>query len=407
KRFGVSFLLLVFSIVAVAQSEADLDEGRKLLAEGRFTEAAAAFHRHKQSFPSDARAYFHAGLALAEAGRWNEAALELHEAVRLDPRHVETRILQASVFARLRQNQAAIETLATVVKSNAVERLDANWLWRFSDVYYRLERFDDALRALDLLEKRAPGDPRLDQNRGQVYVVKGNFDLALQAFKKCIEKLPKNAPAYFELGKIYYQRNELEASQKALREAVRLDPDQPEYFLKLGQVCLALGQTEEAIERLTRVERLDPALSQTYYALGSAYHQQGNQTKSAEYRRKYQEISAEQRKKQKLEEDVSRLISQGEKQLDQGDEAAARNLFEQAVRLDPKNWDANGYLVEMILPTAEWRRAYPYLVKMGESEPDSAVGNYLMARYWYQSKEFEKALVYAEKVKLVRPGHAE
>jgi len=240
-----------------------------------------------------------------------------------------------------------------------------------------------------------------------VYVVKGDFDLALQTFKKCIEKLPKYAPAHFELGKIYYQRNELEASQKALREAVRLDPNQPEYFLKLGQVCLALGQIEEAIEHLTKVERSDPALPQTYYALGSAFHNKGDEVKSAEYRRKYQEVITGQRKKQALEEEVSRLIAQGERQLDAGNETGAQALFEQAVKLDSNNWDARGYLAEMFLGATDWRRAYQHLVKMEETEPDSPVGNYLMARYWYQSKEFEKARAYAEKVKLVRPGHAE
>ena len=51
--------------------------------------------------------------------------------------------------------------------------------------------------------------------------------------------------------------------------------------------------------------------------------------------------------------------------------------------------------------------AHPHLVKMEALDPDSPVGNYLMAKYWYQSKEFEKALAYAEKVKFVRPGHAE
>src|SRR5262249_35073539 len=147
------------------------------------------------------------------------------------------------------------------------------------------------------LTGRVPGDARVDLLRGQARVMKGDFDLALESFKRSIEKSPEYAAPHFEIGKIYYQRNDLEASQKALREAVRFDPHQPEYILKLGQVCLALGQVEEAIERLIKVERSDPALSQTYYVLGNAFHRKGDLAKSAEYRRKFQEISTEQRKK--------------------------------------------------------------------------------------------------------------
>src|SRR5262247_3178650 len=90
--------VVVRSQSAQSQPNEDLDKGRKLLAEGRFTEALAAFNRYKQASPADARAYFHAGMALAEAGRLTAAALELGEAVRLDPRHREYLILQASVF---------------------------------------------------------------------------------------------------------------------------------------------------------------------------------------------------------------------------------------------------------------------------------------------------------------------
>jgi len=390
-----------------AQQESQLDKGVKLLEEGHYVEAIAAFNQFKQTAALDARSYFYSGMAFAELGRLNAAALELDEAVRLDPRKPQYLIFQANVFSRLKQNEHALDALASLGKELASPQLETAWLWLVSDTYYRLERFDEVLKILDLLSRRIPGDARVELLRGQAHVVKGDFDLAMESFKKSIEKSPEYAPAHFEIGKLYYQRNELEASQKALRAAVRFDPHQPEYFLKLGQVCLALGQIEEAIEHLTKVERSDPALSQTYYALGSAFHRKGDLAKSAEYRRKFQEISTEQRKKQELEEEVSRLIAQGERQLDAGNETGARALFEQAVKLDPNNWDARGYLAEMFLGATDWRRAYQHLVKMEEIEPDSPVGNYLMARYWYQSKEFEKARAYAEKVKLVRPGHAE
>jgi len=392
---------------ARVRQETQLDEGIRLLAEGHFAEALAAFNQFKQTAVSDARAYFYSGMVLAELGRLNAAALELNEAVRLDPRQPQYLIFQANVFSRLKQNELALDALATLGDELTRPQFETAWLRLVSDTYYRLERFDEVLKVLDLLSRRVPDDARVDLLRGQAYVVKGDFDRALEAFKKSLQKSPEYAPAQFEVGKIYYQRNELEASQKALGEAVRLDPHQPGYFLKLGQVCLALGQHEKAIEYLTNVERSDPGLAQTYYALGSAYQRKGDPAKAAEYRRKFQQISTEQRKKQELEEEVSRLIAQAEKQLDQDNEAAARGLFDQVVTLDPNNWDAHGYLAEMILSTADWRRAHPHLVKMEALDPDSPVGNYLMARYWYQSKEFEKALAYAEKVKLVRPGHAE
>src|SRR5262245_49271929 len=79
------------------QSEGHLEEGIKHLANGHLTEALAVFSRFKQNAPLDARPYYYSGVALTEAGRLTAAALELSEAVRLDPQRQEYLIFQANV----------------------------------------------------------------------------------------------------------------------------------------------------------------------------------------------------------------------------------------------------------------------------------------------------------------------
>src|SRR5574341_1373302 len=310
-------VFLAFTILAIAQTEKDFDEGRKLLAEGRFTDAVAAFNRHKQTAPADARAYFYSGLALAEAGRPSDAALELSEAVRLDPQQPQYRVLQASILAQLKQNQSAKDTLSLLATSNAVERLDAEWLWLLSDVYYRLERFDDSLRTLDLLEKRAPDDPRFDLNRGQAYAVKADYDLARKHFQTSIAKFPNNALAHFELGKLLYQLNEMEAAKKPLVEAVRLDAKNPQYLHKLGQVSIALDQPDEAIRYLDRAVAHAAELPKIYYALGQAWRRKGDREKAAEFMLKFKQAREAQENREGRESEVSRLVAKGERMLDE------------------------------------------------------------------------------------------
>jgi tetratricopeptide (TPR) repeat protein len=386
-----------------AQNNKQLDEGLKLLAEGRFLEAVAVFNRFKQTNPRDAQAYFYSGMALTNAGRLTAAALELNEAVRLDPRRPEYLILQANLFARLKQKSHADEALAIFQNEGSVERLDASWLWLMVDTYYRLDRSSDALRVLDLMEKRFPDDPRLDLNRGQVYAIQSRLDLALESFQKSVAKYPGNALAHFELGKLLYQHNDLPAAKKALLEAVRLEKNNPQYLQKLGAVCLALKEIDEAIAHLQRGAALDPNSPQINYSLGQAYGRKGEREKAAEFRKKFQEL----KQREERVEELERVLARGERMLDEGKEAEARAAFEQVVQADPNNWTAHGYLAEMFLSSADWQRAYPHLVKLEEIDPGSVVGNYLLARYWYRAKEFEKARAYAEKVKLLRPGHAE
>ena len=407
RKIGSPSLLLILCFSAAVclsapPPESPLEQGIKLLSQGHFSESIALFNQCKQTNPQDARPYFYSGLALAEAGRLSAAALELDEAVRRDSQRPEYLIFQANLFARLKQKSPAEEALASLQKLGAVERLEASWLWMLSDVYYRMERFPDALRLLDLLAKRNPNDPRLDLNRGQAYVIQSQFDLAQEAFQTSIAKHPKNPLAHFELGKLLHLSNDLPAAKKALLEAVRLEQNNPQYLQKLGAVCLALKELDEALVHLERAAALDAHSSQIYYSLSQAYQRQGEREKAARLMQQFQAL----KQREEGVEEAERLLARGERLLDEGKEAEARAAFEQLMQTAPDNWTARAYLAEMFLAQGDWQKAAPHLEKMEALEADSVVGNYLMARHWYLRKEFERARVYAEKVKQSRPAHA-
>ncbi len=401
--FNFTAMLFAFSFSAGGQTGSDLETGRKLLSEGNFTAAVAAFNRHKQTNPADARAYFHAGLALAEAGRLSDAALELDEALRLDAQRPEYLVFQANLMARLKHRDRTDEALGRLQKQGGTERLEASWLWMLSDVYFRLERFGDTLRLLDLLEQRNPGDPRLDLNRGQAYAYQTQVDQALESLRKSIAKHPANPLAHFELGKLLYQRNDPPAAKKALLEAVRLEKNNPQYLQKLGAICLVLNEVDAALVHLERAAALDPNSSQVSYSLGRVYQRKGLQEKAAVAMKLFQEL----KRREEIAEELERLLAHGERLLDEGKDSEARVAFEQIIQTTPDNWTAHAYLAEMFLTTADWQKAWPHLEKMEALEPDSVIGNYLTARHWFLRKEFGRARLYAEKVKQSRPAHAE
>lgn len=384
-----------------------LEEGIRLTAEGRFVDALAVFNRFKQTVPDDPRPYFYSGVALSEAGRLSAAALELSEAVRLDPDHLEYRVFQANVLSRLKQKDHAASALDVFTKDGTAQQLSTAWLWLLSDVYYRLEKFEQALGILALLGERTPADSQIDLNRGQVYVVISDFDRALESFRQSIEKSSRNPVAHFELGKLLYQRGEVQSSKAALLEAVKQSGSEPGYLHKLGVICLALNEVDEALVYLERAAVVGSAPAQVYQALGNAYRRKGDRARAADFMKKFEEANLAQQKKDDREREVGRLIALGEKQIDLGNRAEARRLFEQAVVADSDSWPAHANLAEIFASSADEQLAERHLARMEQLDPDSVVGNYLTAKYWYQRKEFAKARAYAEKVRLVRPGHAE
>ena len=347
-------------------------------------------------------------MALTQAGRLTAAALELQEAVRLAPGKPEYLVLQASVLSQLKQNENALAALAAAEKEGSAKELEPAWLKLLAETYLRLWKTDDALRVLALLSERSPKDASIDLDRGKVYVTIGQFDLAMEALKKSIEKAPShNSGAYFELGKILYQSGEFEASETALLKAVEQDQNNPEYLSKLGAVALARGEVDEAIGHLQRAQTAATAFPEIYFALGRAYQRKGNRVRAGEYFNRFEQATTAQRQSEEKNQVVDRNITRGELKLDEGNVTEARSFFEQAAVADPDRWEPHGYLAEMFLDSGELDRAYPHLTKMEAIDPDSVVGNYLMARYSFARKDFERARTYAERVEKSRPGNSE
>ncbi|MGA2631306.1 MAG: tetratricopeptide repeat protein [Terriglobia bacterium] len=387
--------------------EAQLAQGIRLLGEGHLSESMMALNSAKQSAPQDARPYFYCGMALAQAGRLRDAAAELGEAVHLAPEQFDYRVFQAHVLEQLKQAAAAQDALAVFQKEQVAERLSPAWLRLLADVYYRLLITDQALKILGLWAQRDPSDARIDLYRGQVYLASGKPDMALSCFQRSLEKSTQNPQAYFELGSILYERNQLVQAKSALLNAVREDAKNPEYLSKLASVYLAMGDPDAAIESLIRVEAAGPNLPMIYYNLGRAYRSKSESALAAAYLEKFQQATSAEAERQARTLEAERPIGQAQRQLDQGNPEAARVLFEKALEVDPNRWESHANLAEMDLISGDLQSAYPHLQKLEQIDPESAIGNFLMARYWFKQKDYVQARLYAEKVKLSRPDNSE
>ncbi len=387
--------------------EGQLAEGIKLLSAGNLPEAVKALNGAKQTAPQDARPYFYSGMSLEQAGKMRDAAAELAEAVHLAPDQLDYRVFQAHVFQELMQTAAAEDTLRLFESDTALRRLDPAWLRLLGDVYYRLGKIDETLRVLDRWAEVAPNDPRIDLDRGQVYVMKGEPERAIKFFETSLRESSQNPQAYFELGKIDYRLHEFPAAKEALLNAVREDAKNPEYAAKLASVYLAMGDTDSAVEELENIKSAGSSFPTIYYDLSRAYRSKGDSIRSAEYAKKFEEVTSAERARTARQEAAGRPLGQAERLLEQGHPGEARALFQESFKVDPGLWEPNAYLAEIDLDSGDLVEAYSHLRRLQNIDPESAIGNFLMARYWFKQKKYEEARVYAEKVKLIRPDNSE
>ena len=389
-------------------SEERLEQASQMIAGGRLMDAVEILNQYKKDHLKDPRPYFLAGMAFTQMQDWSAAAAELKEALGLDPTNLECTVLHANALTRLKQNELAVDSLTAFQQQEALESLSDAWAWLLSDTYYRAGSNDDALKVLDALSVRNPGDPRIDLNRGQIYFVKGDHKTARKFIEQSIETQPESNPiAYFELGRTLEQLGETPGAKAAFQEALVQDPGNPEYLWKLGTACLALGESKEAIQVLEQALPSAGDYPEIYYVLGRAYQAEKDRAKATEALRKFQQISSEERREEYRRLEAGKLVGRGEQALESGNGEEARSLFLQALDRNPNDWTAHGYLAEILLNSGAFNSAYDHIARMTELNPDDPVGMYLSARYWYQQNQFGKARELAEKVRVRRPGNAE
>lgn len=396
-----------FSQASPPQSQSQLTKGLELLSSGRLSESVKAFNEAKQAMPLDPRPYFYCGMALAQAGHLPDAAGELSEAVYMAQAEPEYHIFQAHLFVLLKQTQAAEKTLEIFADARGLRQLSPAWLRLLADDYYRLGMASDALRVLDRWAALDPKDARIDLYRGQAYVLEGQSDKALESFESSIAKSNLNPLAYFEMGKILYAKNQLPAAKQALLKAVSEDRNNPEYVSELALVDLSMNDPNGAIKRLQSVVSEGTRFPNIFYVLGRAYRSQGDRARAAEYMAKFQQVTAADRDQKERTLTAERPLAQAERELEQGHAAVARALFEKAARINPNRWEAHAFLADMFLKESKLDLAYPHLLKMEQIDTYSAVGNFLMARYWFKRGDYERAKAYAEKVRAIRPDNSE
>ena len=312
-----------------------------------------------RSLPTVLTPISYSGVALAESGRLIEAASELAEAVRLGPGQAEYTLTYANVLSLLKQNYAAAKVLAPFEKQARLDHLTTPRLWLLHDIYMRLLREDEALRVLDRIGPREPGNPRVQLQRAKIYRLKQQLDLAEATLKKILGNPTSTAAANYELAKILQQR----------KETTQLEPLYSRQCSKRKTIPSISANSAVCVWRWATLMRRSSTLSalslpaasfpQIYYVLGQAYLKKGEREKGTVYLKKVQELNAAARQKQIEEQQELTFITMGEELLDKGNVAEAKALFERAHLANPKNWHANEYLAKIALNMGDSQQCRP------------------------------------------------
>lgn len=178
-------------------------------------------------------------------GKFQGAAIQLRNALQLDPRHLPARILLGKALLKLRYGEAAESQLKTARGAGADDSLT---LVPLGEAYLQQGKFEALLREL-------PAGQRPPRIEAGVRVLRGLALLELRVlheaeleFLKARRLQPDDVKALLGLSTLRLSRGELAEAEELIDRAVALSPEDETVWHHKAKVRQARGDTKAALE---------------------------------------------------------------------------------------------------------------------------------------------------------------
>jgi tetratricopeptide (TPR) repeat protein len=234
--------------------------GVALAAAGRREEALAALATASHLAPRDPAPLRLIGRLHLEAGATDLALAALDQGLSRQPKALPLMLDRVDVLARDARWAQALE------QAQAAQRLAANDIavaLKLGDVYQAMASWPQAESSYKRASALAPKNPVPYNNLAWITVARqGDAQQAVAWARKAVGLSPGSSPFHDTLGWALRAAGELPGAVAAVQQAVKLEPKVAIYHLHLAVLADAQGQAQAMRGALERALALDPSLRQ-------------------------------------------------------------------------------------------------------------------------------------------------
>jgi len=210
------------------------------------------------------------------------AVRELEAALRVAPQPALTRELAEAEEAAGNFTRA-VDLLRGQRAAGPAERRAA--LWAEVRMHRSLQRYDDALAAVGLLEADTPDELEVLEGKAELLELRAAYPEAEALLRRLREREPENPYRSYRLGNalsVWYRTPEQDREAEAeLRRALAMRPENHEANLALGTLLQRVGRAAEALPCLRAALDRVPTDRAALRLLALAYRQTGDTARAA------------------------------------------------------------------------------------------------------------------------------
>ncbi|MBO0931542.1 tetratricopeptide repeat protein [Fibrella sp. HMF5036] len=215
----------LFIITGCTSSTDYLEQGRKLLREGKTREAVQVLNQAVEADADNADAFNTRGVAYFELKEYNNALLDYEQALKVKPD-----------FYSPYYNRALLKTTQ-------------------GDIQGALTDYSQAIRLAPDTAKRGASEAFL--NRGQLFAAQDQIQPALTDFDQSIKLNPRNALALYNRGNLRFNQKNLDGAIADFQACIAVDAKFGKAFYGLGLAQVLANQRDAACLSLKQAQKLN------------------------------------------------------------------------------------------------------------------------------------------------------
>ena len=331
-----------------------------------------------------------AGQAWLQMGDTKRAETAFQAAAKVAPDDPQVRTT-AALAQLARGNGGAVADLEKIAAQDSGLNAD------LALVSARLAQKDlaGALKAIDGIERKLPGQPVADNLRGRVQLIKGDRPAAAKAFEAALAKDANFFPAIAGLASIELAGGKPEAARKRFEDAAQAQPGNYQIFMALAELKVLTGGTSaSAVQLLRDAVKAAPGASMPHLALVNQLLGIGENQ---------QALAAAQAATAALPADLDIMQALGRAQLASGDGVQALATLKKAATLQPANPMHQLLLADVHVAAMDLKSAGEALRRALEIRPDLIQAKAGLARLALMERRPQDALAVAAEVQKLQP----
>ncbi|WP_295951973.1 XrtA/PEP-CTERM system TPR-repeat protein PrsT [Rhodoferax sp.] len=341
--------------------------------------------------PVDTALYSIAGEVFLQNGDVKKAGEYFSKASKLDPKDGRKRTSLALVHMISGDTASAFNELDDIASSD--QGISANLA--LISAHLRRKEFDQALKAIDDMEKKQPDNPLVFNLRGKIQISKNDFVNARKNFEKAVVINPTYFPAISSLAALDVFEKKPEDAKKRFEDVLVKEPKNNQVLLGLAELKARTGGTKEEIaESINRAITANPSEAMPRILLVDFYLR-NKDNKSA--------FSAAQSAATVLPNSLEVLDALGRAQLAMGDTNQAISSYTKLVSLQPQSVQPLMRLASANLAAKNTVAAEQNLNKALELKPDLLEAQTNLILLDISSEKYQNAVEITRSIQKQRP----